>query len=33
MRTFALLGKIDGGIEALNGSKPVKVTIEVAPTP
>ncbi len=30
---LVILGKIDGGIEALNGPKPVKVTLEVASTP
>ena len=30
---LVILGKIDGDIEALNGPKPLKVTIEVASTP
>jgi hypothetical protein len=30
---LVILGKIDGGIEALNGPKPVRVTIEVVSTP
>jgi len=30
---LVILGTIDGGIEALSGPKPVKVTIEVASTP
>jgi hypothetical protein len=30
---LVLLGKIDSGIEALSGQKPLKVTIEVASTP
>ncbi len=30
---LVILGKIDGGIEALSGLKPLKVTIEVASSP
>jgi hypothetical protein len=30
---LVILGKIDGGIEALSGPKPLKVTVEVASTP
>jgi len=30
---LVILGKIDGGVEALSGPKPLKVTIEVASSP